>query len=74
MARRRGIPFREDRSNRDLAFTRNRVRHVLVPLLERDFSPGIVEVLARESAIAREDEAYLQSAAIELARSVVLAE
>ncbi len=68
-----GIPFREDESNRDLAFTRNRVRHVLVPLLERDFSPGIVEVLARESAIAREDEAYLQSAAIELARSVVLA-
>ena len=46
---------------------------VLLPLLERDFSPGIVEVLARESAIAREDEAYLQSAAIELARSVVLA-
>ena len=68
-----GIAFREDESNRDLAFTRNRVRHVLVPLLEREFSPGIVEVLARESAIAREDEAYLQSAAIELARSVVLA-
>jgi tRNA(Ile)-lysidine synthase len=68
-----GIAFREDESNRDVAFTRNRVRHVLVPLLERDFSPGIVEVLARESAIAREDEAYLQSAAIELARSVVLA-
>jgi tRNA(Ile)-lysidine synthase len=68
-----GIGFREDESNRDVAFTRNRVRHVLVPLLERDFSPGIVEVLARESAIAREDEAYLQSAAIELARSVVLA-
>jgi tRNA(Ile)-lysidine synthase len=68
-----GIAFREDESNRNVAFTRNRVRHVLLPLLERDFSPGIVEVLARESAIAREDEAYLQSAAIELARSVVLA-
>ena len=51
-----GLPFREDESNRDLAFTRNRVRHELLPLLERDFSPGIVEVLAREAAIAREDE------------------
>jgi tRNA(Ile)-lysidine synthase len=68
-----GIPFRDDESNQDVTFTRNRVRHVLMPLLERDFSPGIVEVLGREAAIAREDEAYLQSAAIELARSVVLA-
>ena len=30
-----GLPFREDESNRDLAFTRNRVRHRLLPLLER---------------------------------------
>ena len=49
------------------------MRHELMPFLERDFSPGIVEVLAREAAIAREDEAYLQIEAIELARSVVLA-
>jgi tRNA(Ile)-lysidine synthase len=68
-----GISFREDESNRDVAFTRNRVRHVLMPLLQQDFSPGIVDVLGREAAIAREDEAYLQSTAIELAGSVVLA-
>ena len=68
-----GIPFREDESNRDVAFARNRVRHVLMPLLEREFSPGIVGVLGREAAIAREDESYLQSIAIESARSVVLA-
>jgi tRNA(Ile)-lysidine synthase len=68
-----GVPFREDESNRDVAFARNRVRHVLLPLLEREFSPGIVGVLGREAAIAREDESYLQSIAIESARSVVLA-
>jgi tRNA(Ile)-lysidine synthase len=68
-----GIPFRDDESNRDLVYTRNRVRHVLMPLLERDFSPGITEVLGREAAIAREDDAYLQSTAIDLAHSVVLA-
>jgi tRNA(Ile)-lysidine synthase len=68
-----GIPFREDESNRDVAFARNRVRHVLLPLLAREFSPGIVAVLGREAAIAREDESYLQSIAIESARSVVLA-
>jgi tRNA(Ile)-lysidine synthase len=68
-----GVTFREDESNRDVAFARNRVRHVLLPLLEREFSPGIVGVLGREAAIAREDESYLQSIAIESARSVVLA-
>ena len=67
------VPFRDDESNQDLAFTRNRLRHRLMPLLQQEFSPGIVEVLGREAAIAREDEAYLHSKAIELARSVVLA-
>jgi tRNA(Ile)-lysidine synthase len=70
--RSRGVPFRTDASNSDLAFTRNRVRHRLLPLLERDFSPGIVEVLAREAAIARFDEDRLHAEAIEVAGSVVL--
>ena len=45
--------IREDVTNADLAIPRNRVRHELIPYLERDFSPGIVEVLAREAASAQ---------------------
>ncbi|MEO7274404.1 MAG: tRNA lysidine(34) synthetase TilS [Vicinamibacterales bacterium] len=67
-----GLAFQEDESNRDLAFTRNRVRHQLLPGLERDFSPGIVDVLAREARIARQDEDRLQAEAIEVADAVVL--
>jgi len=69
---RRGHAFREDESNSDVAFERNRVRHVLMPLLAQEFSPSVVEVLAREAAIAREDDDRLEKEAIELARSVVL--
>ncbi len=45
----RGIPYREDASNEDRSFLRNRVRHELIPLIERDFSPAIVPLLCRTS-------------------------
>lgn len=68
----RNQPFREDASNADLTIPRNRIRHELIPYLERHFSPSIVPVLAREAAIAREDEARLAQEAIEVASSIVL--
>lgn len=43
------IPYRIDRSNTSKRFTRNRVRHELLPLLET-FNPSIVETLARTAA------------------------
>jgi tRNA(Ile)-lysidine synthase len=57
------IPFREDASNADLAIPRNRIRHELLPLLNSRFSPGIVDILDRAAAIAREDADYLEDAA-----------
>jgi tRNA(Ile)-lysidine synthase len=68
----RDLPFREDATNEDLSIPRNRVRHQLIPYLEAHFSPGIAGVLAREAAIARDDEARLSVEAIDLARSIVL--
>ena len=67
-----GQPFREDESNRDLSIPRNRVRHELLPLLARDYSPRITDVLAREAEIARQDEERLQHEAIDLVDLIVL--
>jgi tRNA(Ile)-lysidine synthase len=53
-----GQPWRDDASNRDLQHARNRVRHVLLPLLERDFNPAIRPVLAQTAEIARAEEQY----------------
>ena len=58
-----GVAFREDASNADLSIPRNRIRHELLPLLDARFSPGIVDVLDREAAIAREDADYIENAA-----------
>ena len=68
----RRLVFREDATNADVSIPRNRVRHELIPYLQREFSPGVVDVLAREAAIARADEEHLHAEAIDLARSVVL--
>ena len=59
--RARGERWREDRSNRDPAFLRNRVRHELLPLLERRFNPGIRRAILRMTAILSEDEAWLEA-------------
>jgi tRNA(Ile)-lysidine synthase len=68
----RRVEWREDESNADVAIPRNRVRHELIPFLAERFSPGVVDVLAREAALARDEDAWLETRAIELASSVVL--
>jgi tRNA(Ile)-lysidine synthase len=52
-------PWREDSSNADSAFTRNRLRHTLLPLLEQSFNPDIAEAVSNLAEIARaEDELW----------------
>ena len=68
----RNLVFREDETNSDVSIPRNRVRHELLPYLERELSPNIVEVLSREAALAAADEDRLQIDAIDLASSIVL--
>ena len=55
-----GQTWREDESNLDRRFLRNRVRHELLPLLERDFNPNIRRALSDLAEISRGEEAYWQ--------------
>jgi tRNA(Ile)-lysidine synthase len=61
-----GQDWREDSSNRQLTFTRNRIRHELLPLLE-GWNPRLREHLTQMAAISRDEEAWWQS---EVARIV----
>ncbi len=54
------IAFCQDSSNDDLRFSRNRIRHILLPLLEGDFDPGIRKALLKTAANLSEDEDYLE--------------
>ena len=57
-------PWREDSTNADPAYTRNRVRHQLMPLL-REYNPSLDQTLANLAELAREEESRWQA---ELAR------
>jgi tRNA(Ile)-lysidine synthase len=56
----RAAPFREDSSNRDPGYRRNRIRHELLPLLRDRFNPGIDELLRQTGRACAADEAFLK--------------
>jgi tRNA(Ile)-lysidine synthase len=56
-----GQPWREDSTNADDRFTRNRVRKLVVPLLEQEFNPAVAENLAELAEIARGEEDYWEN-------------
>lgn len=60
-----GIPHREDPSNRDRRFTRNRLRHDVLPHLVRELNPRLVETLARSAEVLRDDEDFIEKQARE---------
>ena len=55
----RSLGWREDPTNADPAFLRNRVRHELLPLLEARFNPRLRETLARTASLLADEAALL---------------
>ncbi len=52
--------WREDETNLDHRFLRNRVRHELLPLLEREYNPRVRQILCDVAEVARGEEEYWQ--------------
>ncbi len=57
-----GIPFREDETNLDRRYLRNRVRHEILPALS-SVSPSARDAIARAAEITRADAEYLDELA-----------
>jgi len=53
------VAFRTDASNRSSAYTRNRLRNELLPLLREQFNPKINEAICRLAEQARAADSYL---------------
>jgi len=56
-----GLQPRCDPTNADIRFTRNRIRHELLPQLA-DYNPQIVAALGRSAAVCADEQAFIQQA------------
>ena len=56
-----GFPWREDASNSDETFLRNRVRHKILPLFEKELNPNIRKTILRTMDILREENEWMDA-------------
>ena len=70
--REREIPWREDASNREPRFARNRIRHDLLPRLKQDWNPRLSEALAHLADLAYEEERWWATAVARLAQEMLV--
>ena len=49
---------RYDKTNKENIYTRNKIRNQLIPLIEKEFNPNIIEGITRLSTIVAKEEEY----------------
>ncbi|MCK5742398.1 MAG: tRNA lysidine(34) synthetase TilS, partial [Chlorobi bacterium] len=70
-AKARKLKWNEDESNSLLFFTRNKVRHDLIPKLKDDYSPAIIDVINRTSKLLRGADNYISEQVQKMLQSVI---
>jgi tRNA(Ile)-lysidine synthase len=58
-ARLRSLEWREDATNALLIYSRNRIRHDLLPKLEKEYSPAVVDVIKRTAWLFRNADEFI---------------
>ncbi len=51
---------RIDRTNQDNEYTRNKIRNLLIPYIQKEFNPNIIKAVNKLSEISREEQNYLE--------------
>ena len=72
--RSRGLEWREDATNRDPRFARNRIRHSLLPQMAREWNPRIADALAHLADLAHEEERWWRAEIDRLAAHLLAAQ
>lgn len=63
-----------DKSNFENIYNRNKVRNIVIPYIEKEFNPNIVETLIRLSDLATEEDEFINNIALKTYENVLLEE
>ena len=55
----KGLSYCTDSTNSDTEYTRNRIRNELIPIIQREFNPSVIESLCALSDNAAEDSEFI---------------
>jgi len=66
------LKYTTDVTNLSYEYTRNRIRHDVLPAIERAVNPGVVQTVAKNAAWLRADEEYLEAAAQQAFDSLII--
>ena len=64
------VSFREDSSNSDVKYLRNAVRKKLIPVIEKEFNPGLRGTLKRSAEMFNDIQSYLSNQAKEAVNKI----
>ncbi|MCH5343934.1 MAG: tRNA lysidine(34) synthetase TilS [Acetatifactor sp.] len=70
----RGIPFCRDATNEEDDYTRNRIRHHILPYAEREIAAGCVGHMAQTAQLLSETEDYLEEMTREALKTCTVGE
>ena len=68
------IEPRIDKTNFENIYTRNKIRNIVIPYIEQEFNPNIIETMDRLSNLVAEQEAYIQKQVEMIYRKIALEE
>lgn len=65
---------RIDTSNMENIYTRNKIRNLLIPYIQKEFNPNIIETIDRLSCISKEENKYFENITKKTYKEILLEE
>lgn len=68
------IEARIDKTNFETIYTRNKIRNVVIPYIQREFNPNLIDTMDRLSSLVKEEEEYFEKIVKENYKTLVIEE
>ena len=70
----KGLNPRIDKTNFDNIYTRNKIRNVVIPYLQQEFNPNIIETIDRLAKLVKVEEDYIDKQVQDVYQQIVVEE